>query len=73
MLTQQELLNQPIAKLNASPELKALISQYGYHTLADVLKLPKPYDLLEHEGFGMRQLAELSHILADHGLEQYLL
>lgn len=73
MLTQQALLNQPIAELKTSPELQTLTQQYGYYTLADILKLPKPYDLLQHDGFGMRQLAELCHILADHGLEQYLL
>jgi hypothetical protein len=73
MLTEQELLNQPIAQLNASPELQAITKQYGYLTLADILKLPKPYDLLQHEGFGMRLLAELTHILADHGFTQYLL
>jgi len=73
MLTQQKLLNLPIAKLSASPELQAITQHYGYHTLADILKLEKPYDVLQHEGFNMRMLAELTHILTDYGFDRYLI
>lgn len=69
----EAILNQPISELEATPEFKAITNKYGYNTLADILKLEKPYDVLQHAGFDMRMLAEFTHILADHGLKQYLI
>ncbi len=68
----EAFLNQPISKLEASEEFILVTEKYGYHTLADILKLEKPYDVLEHEGFGVRMLAEFTHLLVENDLGHYL-
>jgi hypothetical protein len=71
-ISRQDILNLPISELNTTVEFKAITQKYGYHTLTDLLKLEKPYNVLQHEGFNYRMLAEFTHLLADHGMEEYL-
>jgi len=66
------LLNQAISQLNASEEFKAITAAHGYKTLADILRLNKPYDVLKHPGFGYRMLFEFTGILRRNGLGWYL-
>lgn len=69
---EEPILNKPVSELKATEEFKKICKKYGYRSLADILKLEKPYDLLQHEGFGMRMLAEFSRILMKNGLTHYL-
>ena len=66
------VLNLPITELAVSEEFKNITIKYGYFTLSDFLKLEKTYDVLQHDGFGYRMLAELTHLFFSMGLIDYL-
>jgi len=67
------ILNQPITELEISEEFKKLTLKYRYQTLGDILNLPKPYGLLQHEGFNYRLLMEFTETLTKNGLGHYLM
>ncbi|WP_256009354.1 hypothetical protein [Desertivirga xinjiangensis] len=52
-------MNKEISQLDLSEEFKVLAAKYGYHTLADMLRLERPYYLLKHPGFGFRMLFDI--------------
>ena len=68
----EPFLDKEISQLDLSEEFKALAAKYGYHTLADMLRLERPYHLLKHPGFGFRMLFEFTSILRRNGLGNYL-
>ncbi len=55
----EPFLNKEISQLDLSEEFKVLAAKYGYHTLADMLRLERPYYLLKHPGFGFRMLFDI--------------
>ena len=68
----EKILNQPIAELDLSEKFKTLSKKYGYQTLADMLQLNRPQELLKHEGFDMVMLMEFTNILTTNGMRTYL-
>lgn len=68
----EDLLNLSITELRASEEFKVVTQKYGYHTLGDILRLSKPYEVLKHKDFGYRMLFEFTSILRKNGLGGYL-
>lgn len=67
------MLNEPIAELGMSKKFTSRSKKYGYRTLADILQLDKPYELLQHKGFDMVLLMEFTQILSTNGLSKYLM
>ncbi|ODS76874.1 MAG: hypothetical protein ABS46_18815 [Cytophagaceae bacterium SCN 52-12] len=61
----EPVLNQSISLLDVSEESKEITRRYGYNAVADILSLPTPYKLLEHQGFGYRMLVEYVSFLED--------
>lgn len=70
---EEPLLNQPISELAMTEEFKRLTLKYHIKTLGDILNLPQPYDILQHEGFNFRLLMEFTGMLSKNGLRHYLM
>ena len=70
---QEPILNQPISELKMSDTFKKLTLQYQLKTIGDILNMPTPNDLLQHEGFDYRLLMEFTAFLTKNGLGHYLM
>ncbi len=68
MTTQTELLQQPIASLPLSGDLKALLSSKGYSTLQHLLQ-QKISDLRFKDGLTLHDELELFDLVKENGLE----
>jgi hypothetical protein len=68
----EPILNQPICELKVNEKFKEITKKYGYHTLADMLRVNNPYSFLEHPGFGYRMLTEFVNFLEKYRLGHYL-
>lgn len=68
----EPILNQSIQDMDASDAFKLVTGLYGYRTLADLLQIKNPYDLLHHPGFDYHLLAEYTGILEKNQVAHYL-
>lgn len=69
----EKMLHRPISELDLSEKFKRLAEKHGFHSLADILKLDKPKNLLNYEGFDMVLIMEFTNFLSANGMRKYLM
>jgi len=68
----ETILHRPLTELELSEAFKKASREHEFHTLADLLRIENPYDILKLEGFDYHLLAEYVKLLEKYKVAHYL-